>query len=103
MKQSAGAFLERAGEAQARQILLARAADQCRSGETIFSELADETGLAVEEIMLAMGSQGKQEALEMFLASCRTVTEARGTPEFLRLGKEAVTLVRKTSVNMESL
>ena len=51
--------------------------------------------MAVEEIMLAMGSQGKQDALDMFLASCRTVAEARGNPDFLRLGEEAVELVRK--------
>lgn len=97
-KQSAGAFLERAGEEQARHILLAWTVDQHRSGEASFSELAAETGLAVEEIMLAMASQGKQEALEMFLASCRTVAEARGNPEFLRLGKEAVEIVGRAKV-----
>ena len=46
--------------------------------------------------MLAMGSQGKEEALEIFLASCRTVAEARNNPEFLRLGKEAVKIVQGT-------
>lgn len=45
--------------------------------------------------MLAMGSQGKEEALDMFMASCRTVAEASGNPDFLRLGEEAVELVRK--------
>lgn len=34
--------------------------------------------------MLTMGSQEKQEALEMFLASCRAVAETRENPEFLR-------------------
>ncbi|GEM_PF-1023476 len=94
LKQSAGAFLERGGEEQARHILLAWAVDQHRSGAASFSELASETGLAVEEIMLAMGSQGKEEALEMFLASCRTVAEIRGNPEFLRLAEEAVRIVQ---------
>ena len=97
LKQSSGAFLEKAGEERARHVLLAWAVDRRRRGEASFSELAAETGLAVEEIMLAMGSQGKQEALDMFLASCRTVAEASGNPDFLRLSEEAVELVRKES------
>ena len=99
LKQSAGAFLEKAGEEQARQTLLAWAVNQHRRGEASFSELAAETGLAVEEIMLAMGSQGRQEALEMFLASCGTVAEARANPEFLRLGNEAVKLVQRAQAD----
>lgn len=99
LKQSAGAFLERAGEEQARQILLTWAADRHRSGEASFSELAAETGLAVEEIMLAVGRQGKQEALEMFLSSCRTVAEAKGSPEFLRLGEEAVKMAQRATAD----
>ncbi len=94
-KQSAGAFLELAGEEQARRILLVWAVAQHRRGEASFSELAAETGLAVEEIMRGMARQGKQEALEMFLASCRTVAESRGNPEFLRLGEEAVKMVQR--------
>ncbi|MBM2826011.1 MAG: hypothetical protein HW403_75 [Dehalococcoidia bacterium] len=99
LNQSAGAFLERAGYEQARHILLAWAVDQHRSGKASFSELAAETGLAVEEIMMAMESQGKQETLEMFLASCRTVAETRGNPEFLRLGEEAVKVVQYTKTD----
>ena len=95
LKQSAAAFLERAGDEQARHILLEWAVDQHRNGAASFSELAAETGLAVEEIMVAMGSQGKEEALEMFLASCRTVAEARSNPEFLRLAEEAVKIVQQ--------
>jgi hypothetical protein len=95
LKQSAGAFLQKAGEEQAREVLLRWAVDRHRRGDASFSELAGETGLAVEEIMLAMGSQGKEEALDMFLASCRTVAKASGNPDFLRLGEEAVELVRK--------
>lgn len=40
--------------------------------------------------MEAIGSEGREEAIEMFLASCRTVAETRHNPEFLRLGQEAV-------------
>jgi predicted transcriptional regulator len=93
-KQSSGAFLEQAGEEHARQVLLAWAVDRHRRGDASFSELAAETGLAVEEIMLAVGSQGEEEGLDLFLASCRTVSEANGNPDFLRLGEEAVQLVR---------
>ncbi|MBI3977336.1 MAG: hypothetical protein HY331_04035 [Chloroflexi bacterium] len=93
LNQSAGAFLEKAGEEQAHHILLWWAVGQHRSGAASFSELAAETGLAVEEIMLAVGSQGKQEALDLFLASCRAVAEARGAPEFLRTAKEAAEMV----------
>jgi hypothetical protein len=93
-KQSAGAFLEQAGEEHAHLVLLAWAVDRHRRGEASFSELAAETGLAVEEIMLAVGGESAQEGLDMFLASCRTVAEASGDPGFLRLGEEAAKLVR---------
>jgi uncharacterized protein (DUF1778 family) len=94
LRQSSGAFLEKAGEERARAVLLEWAANRYRRGEASLSELAEETGLPVEEVMEAMGSQGREEALEMFLASCRTVAETRGNPEFLRLGQEAVKAVK---------
>lgn len=90
LRQSLGAFLEKAGEERARAVLLAWAAGRYRRGEASLSELAAETGLAVEEVMEAIGSDGKEEAIEMFLASCRTVAETRHNPEFLRLGQEVV-------------
>jgi predicted transcriptional regulator len=90
LKQSSGAFLEKAGEGRARKLLLEWAVSRYQRGEASFSELTDETGLSVEEIMEAVGIQGKEEALQMFLASCHTVAEARCNPEFLRLGQEAV-------------
>jgi hypothetical protein len=96
-KQSAGAFLEKAGEDRARQVLLDWALDRHRRGDASFSELADETGLAVEEIMLAIGQLGKDDALDAFVASCRTVAEATGKPDFLRSGEEAAGLVRRSS------
>ncbi len=96
MKQSSGRFLEKAGERQARDVLLAWSVDQHRGGMASFSELAEETGLPIEEIMLAMSAQGADEALDMFLASCRSVAEARGDSAFLRAGEEAVDLVRRS-------
>ncbi len=66
-------------------------------GDRSFSELAEETGLAVEEIMLAIGDQGRDQALQMFLASCETVAKTTGKPEFLRLAREAVQTIREES------
>jgi len=95
MKQSSGAFLEKAGEEQARQVLLAWALERHRRGEASFSELAADTGLDVEQIMLAAGKKDPLLALETFLASCRTVAEAGNDPEFFRAGEEAVALVKR--------
>ena len=90
MHQSRGAFLRRAGDTTARQVLLEWAVSRYRQGTTSLSELADQTGLAVEEIVAALGDQGREEALAQFLASCRTVAEAQDNPAFLRLAQEAV-------------
>ena len=94
LRQSSGAFLEKAGEERARAVLLDWAAYRYRREEASLSELAGETRLAIEEIMEAMGSHGKEDALEMFLASCREVAETKGNPEFLRLAQESVKAVQ---------
>jgi hypothetical protein len=87
-RQSQGAFLEKAGDESAHRILLEWAGAQHRQGLKSFSELADETGLAIEEIMMGIGDAGREQAIEAFLASCRTVAEAQGNPNFLRVAKE---------------
>ena len=97
MRQSRGAFLQRAGDAAARQILLEWAVSRYRQGDASFSELAGRTGLAVEEIMTALGDQGREEALAQFLASCRTVAEIEGNPAFLRRAQEAVEAITRAS------
>lgn len=94
LKQSSGAFLQKAGEEHARQVLVLWALERYRRGEASFSELAADTGLAIEEIMLAAGEDNQLEALEMFLASCRAVASASDDPDFLRLSEEAVSVVR---------
>ena len=86
---SSTGFLEKAGTESAREVLLEWAVARQREAEASFSELAGVTGLAVEEIMEAIGDRGKEEALAMFLASCRTIAKHRGNPEFLRMGEEA--------------
>ena len=94
LKQSSGAFLGKAGEERARKVLVDWAVTRHRQGETSYSRLAEETGLAVEEIMEAAGDRDTGQALAMFLASCRTVAEAREDPEFFRLAEETVQELR---------
>lgn len=94
LKQSSGAFLGKAGDEQARQVLLNWARDRYLAGKGTFSELAGETGLGVEEIMVAMGRGEELDALDMFLNSCRTAAEASGNPDFLRSAAQAVDVVR---------
>jgi predicted transcriptional regulator len=91
LKQSKGAFLGKAGEKRAQEVLLEWAIDRHRKGESSLSQLAEETGLAVEEIMDAMGQRSKEEALEMFLMSARAaaaVQPSQGGDEFLRMAEE---------------
>lgn len=40
--------------------------------------------------MGAMGSQDREEALEMFLSSCRAVSQAQQNPDILRMAQEAI-------------
>jgi uncharacterized protein (DUF1778 family) len=96
-KQSRGAFLEKAGDERARSILLQWAVERHRNGDRSLSELAAETGLAVEEIVEALSRHGQQAALAMFLSSCRTIAQAEARPEFLWLAEEAVQTVAKVS------
>ncbi len=92
--QSAGAFLGKAGQDRAHQVLLDWATSTYRQGDTTYSKLAEETGLAVEEIMMAMSQSSKDDGLDMYLASCRTLAEIHDDPEFLRLAEDAVKRVR---------
>ncbi len=69
-RQSPGAFLGDAGDERARRVLLDWARARHREGSRSFSELADETGLPLEEIMLAMGDD-REDGLTLFLAGAR--------------------------------
>ena len=89
-RQSRGAFLLHAGDERARQVLLEWAVVRYRQGDVSYSELAEQTGLAIEEIMRALGQEGRDEALAQFLASCQVVAEAEGNPAFLELARDAV-------------
>jgi len=90
LRQSRGAFLERVGDESARHVLIGWAVERYRRGDVTFSELAQETGLDVEEIMAAMGSDERRDALDSFLASCTTVSETLDLPGFLDAAVAAV-------------
>ena len=92
-RQSRGAFLEQAADESARRILLKWAGSRYRPGVASASELADDTGLTVEEIMRSVESSERQIALDSFLASCRTVAERTGNAEFLRTAETAARAV----------
>ena len=92
--QSRGAFLERAGADAARRILLSDAACRYGQGEASLSELAAETGFAMEEIVDAVGGHERDTSLALFLASCRTAAEVLQDDAFLHLAEEAVRAVR---------
>jgi len=44
--------------------------------------------------MEAAGGGDQEKEFRLFLASCRTIAESQGNPEFLRLGEEAVNSIR---------
>jgi DNA-binding transcriptional ArsR family regulator len=54
VKQSRSAFVERVADEAARRIVLAWAVAEYRRGERTYGELAEETGLTIEEIMMGM-------------------------------------------------
>ena len=95
LKQSRGAFLEKAGDEAARRVLLDWAVTSHGQGDRSFSELAAETGLAIEEIMAAAGQRDRESALAMFLAGCKTIAETENRPDFLRLAEEATQVVAR--------
>lgn len=89
-RQSRAAFVQSAADERARRILLDWTLARQRTGLQSFSELAEETGLAVEEIMTAAGETGREQALEAFLASCRTLARQQDNPGLLPLAEAAV-------------
>ena len=95
-RQSSGAFLGKVGGQEARRVLIEWALERWRRDEATWSELADETGLAIEEIMLAAsGNQDDQiRAVDAFLASCRAIADSNDDSAFLRAAEEAAESVK---------
>lgn len=72
MKQSMGTFLEKAGAERARKVLLEWVVSRYQQGEASLSELAEETGLKIEEIVDSAGhSHGGKEAIRRAQAIVR--------------------------------
>jgi hypothetical protein len=97
-----------------RRELLEWAIDRYIEGNRSFGELAEETGLSIEEIMRAMEQIGdreraaalaamwdrtRDEASEMFLASARSIAHLSGDPEFLRRAERVAADARATDRN----
>jgi hypothetical protein len=91
--QSRGAFLGGAGDELARRVLLDWAKARHKDGDASFSELAERTGLSVEEIMASM-PDNVEDGLALFLASARAVARATHDAEFLAAAENAARVVR---------
>jgi len=94
LDEAAARRVEQAAEQAARRVLIDAIAAAYERNERSISELAAETGLAVEEIIEGMAARSGDAGLETFLASSRAVSEARNDPEFLRLSEVAAADVR---------
>lgn len=75
------AFVEQAAAEAARQVLIDAIAADFEKNERSMSELAAETGLAVEEIIEGMAVRSGDAGLETFLASSRALAEERRDPD----------------------
>lgn len=95
LRQSKGGFLAQAGDEAAQRVLLDWAGQQYRAGAASLSELAAETGLALEAIARHVSSLGAEEATELFLASTRKLAETFGRPDFYASAQKAVRVVQE--------
>ena len=80
-----------------RESQLQQAVALYREGRCTFSELAQLSGLNIEEIMDAVTSREGEAALQMFEESCRALASLENDPEFLRRAQRAVERVRRSS------
>ena len=93
MHQSSDAFLGRVGDEVARRIVLDWTVEEYRRGERTFGELAEDTGLWIEEIMTAMAPGGA----EQILATPFDETEAQTDPVLRRAIERTIDeLLRRT-------
>ncbi len=96
-QQSPESFAARASDDRARDVLLDWAVRRYHQGDTTYSLLAEETGLGVVEIMYAMGDEGLEEALTVFLARTEALAEERGNPDLSRLARSIAAQAREES------
>ena len=68
---------------------LEEAVARYQHGNHTFSELAEQTGLPIEQIMDAVTAEAGDTGHRQFLESCRAIAEAENDPEFYRLAEQA--------------
>jgi hypothetical protein len=117
--QSLTAFVEGAAGELAHHVLLEWAIARYAQGDRSLGELAEESGLSIEEIMTALAEIGdrdsmaalarlwdhtRDEASEMFRASAESVARLHKDPAFLRRaeGAAAEGQAARTSTNDKS-
>jgi predicted transcriptional regulator len=94
VNETPAAFLQRAGAETARQVLLAWAVRTYRNGERTLSQLAEETGLGVEDIIDAQSRADREGALDFYLAAARTAARLLHDDSYLRFAETAVNDLR---------
>lgn len=95
LHQSKGAFLARAGEEAAEQVLLRWAVEQYATGVASLSELAAKTQLPLERIAQQVAENRAEQTTELYLASCQQLSQTLRIPRFYRSAKKAVANARR--------
>jgi hypothetical protein len=95
MHESSDVFLGRVGDEVARRVLLDWAVAEYRRGEQTFGELAEETGLWIEEIMMAMADNGPDGIAGARLAGDVTATGSLADPAIYRAVEQVITKLRE--------
>jgi hypothetical protein len=79
----------------AQQARLNEAVSMYQQGDATFSELAEKTGVNIEEIMDAVTAQAGESQLREFLDAYRVLAESEGDPDFYRLVEKATGLTQR--------
>jgi predicted transcriptional regulator len=95
LNQSQSDFLKSAGDHLARRIVLDWAVAQYQQGGWSFGELADETGLAIEEIMQSMSAPGTEGMFGAASAGRDAGDDAAVEPEVSRFVERAMSALRE--------
>jgi hypothetical protein len=95
MHESSDVFLGRVGDEVARRVLLDWAVAEYRRGERTFGELAEETGLWIEEIMAAMADQGPDDAAGPGPAGDVTTVGSPADPALYQAVEQVITKLRE--------
>lgn len=90
-------FAQQAVDERVRNVLLDWAVQRYHRGDTTYSQLAEETGLSVVDIMYAMGDEGLSEALQAFLARAEVLAVERENPDLSRLARRIAARAREES------